>query len=65
MMEDSTDQNRVMAILRSALENTNDAFITIDQSQKILFFNKAAEKIFGYDRREVLGHDLGVIMTPT
>lgn len=53
-----------LAVLKGAVENTNEAFVTIDRSQKVLFFNKAAEKIFGYSREEVLGRDLDVIMSP-
>ncbi|NTV31766.1 MAG: PAS domain S-box protein, partial [Deltaproteobacteria bacterium] len=49
---------------KGAVENTNEAFVTIDRNQEVLFFNKAAEKIFGYSREEVLGRDLDVIMSP-
>jgi two-component system sensor kinase FixL len=56
--------NKEMAILMSAVENTNEAFVTIDQHHKVLFFNKAAEKIFDYKREEVIGRDLDVIMSP-
>jgi two-component system sensor kinase FixL len=63
-MEDRDDDTKELAVLKGAVENTNEAFVTIDQSQKVLFFNKAAEKIFGYSREEVLGRDLDVIMSP-
>ena len=59
------DEKRVLMILRHAVENTNEAFITIDEGHNVLFFNKAAEEIFGYSREEVAGHDLDVIMSPT
>jgi len=58
------DENQVLAILRRALENTNEAFVTIDEDHEVIFFNKAAERIFGYSQQEVLGHDLDVIMSP-
>lgn len=61
---DVPDENKALAILRSAVENTNEAFVTIDKNHKVLFFNKAAERIFGYSRDEVIGHDLSVIMSP-
>lgn len=63
-MEDRDDDINELAVLKGAVENTNEAFVTIDQNQKVLFFNKAAEKIFGYSRDEVLGRDLDVIMSP-
>ncbi len=64
-MGDRRDENRVLAILKTAVENTNEAFVTIDENSKVVFFNKAAEKIFGYSRDEVVGHDLAIIMSPT
>jgi PAS domain S-box-containing protein len=63
-MEDRDNDIKELAVLKGAVENTNEAFVTIDQRQRVLFFNKAAEKIFGYSRDEVLGRDLDVIMSP-
>ena len=64
-MGDRDNDIEELAVLKGAVENTNEAFVTIDQKQKVLFFNKAAEKIFGYSRKEVLGRGLDVIMSPT
>jgi len=58
------DENQGLVILKHAIENTNEAFVTIDENHKVLFFNKAAEKIFGYNRRDVIGRDLNIIMSP-
>ena len=63
-VEDRDHDIKELAVLKGAVENTNEAFVTIDRKQKVLFFNKAAEKIFGYSREEVLGRDLDVIMSP-
>ena len=62
--DDRKNQNQEMMILKHAVENTNEAFVTIDENHKVIFFNKAAEEIFGYSRKEVIGHDLNVIMSP-
>lgn len=62
--ETAAETQKKFIILKNAVENTNEAFVTIDEASKVIFFNKAAEKMFGYDRAEVLGHDLGVILTP-
>jgi two-component system, LuxR family, sensor kinase FixL len=51
-------------ILREAIENTNEGFVTIDENHQVLIFNKAAEKIFGYSREEVIGNDLAVVLAP-
>lgn len=61
-MPDRDEVNKEFSILRSAVENTNEAFVTIDEDHKVYLFNKAAEKIFGYGREEVVGRDLDVIM---
>ena len=63
-MKHRPEGGKTLAILRSAVENTNEAFVTIDDRQKVLFFNKAAEKMFGYSRADVVGRRLDVIMTP-
>jgi PAS domain S-box-containing protein len=49
-------------ILRGATENTNEGFVTIDEQHQVIVFNKAAERIFGYTREEVVGRDLGLIL---
>ncbi len=64
-MGDRDDENKVLTILNSAVENTNEAFVTIDENHQVVFFNKAAEEIFGYTREEVLGYDLNEIMSPS
>ena len=60
-----SENNQEMVILRNAIENTNEAFVTIDENHIVIFFNRAAEKIFGYSRKEVIGRDLDVIMSPS
>ena len=51
-------------LLEEAVENTNEAFVTIDENHRVLLFNRAAEKLFGYNRDEVLGRDLNLILSP-
>lgn len=64
-MQDRRNGSKEVTILKRAVENTNEAFVTIDRYHKVLFFNRAAEKIFGYSREEVIGNDLNAIMAPT
>lgn len=47
---------------RAILETTVDAIITIDEAGTITSFNRAAERIFGYDAREVMGQNVRVLM---
>ncbi len=47
---------------RSVAETANDAIITIDVRGQIVFWNSAAEKIFGYPRKEIMGKQLAAII---
>jgi two-component system, LuxR family, sensor kinase FixL len=58
-----SSSKREAIILREAIENTNEGFVTIDEHHQVIIFNKAAEKIFGYSREEVMGRDLGLILS--
>jgi two-component system, cell cycle sensor histidine kinase and response regulator CckA len=44
------------------LDNSPDAIISVDPSYEIVVFNKAAERIFGFDAGEVLGESLDVLI---
>ncbi len=48
------------AILDAAL----DAVITIDHHGRVLEFNSAAERTFGYSKQEVLGRELAALIVP-
>ncbi|MBF0157868.1 MAG: response regulator, partial [Magnetococcales bacterium] len=46
------------------LENALDAIITIDGKGLVCGFNPAAEKLFGYQRREITGRGLSEFIVP-
>jgi PAS domain S-box-containing protein len=54
------DEALTQAILRSAI----DAVITMDEWGRVLEFNPAAERMFGYSRDEAIGEDLGDLVVP-
>jgi PAS domain S-box-containing protein len=50
------------AQFRVLAETASDAIITIDKASRMLFVNPAAERIFGYTRKELLGQNLTMLM---
>jgi PAS domain S-box-containing protein len=53
-----TSRERLASIVDSAM----DAIIAVDQEQRIVTFNVAAEKAFGYNASEVLGQPLDLLI---
>jgi PAS domain S-box-containing protein len=51
-------QNRIEGIINSAM----DAIITTDDNQRIVLFNKAAERMFGTREDEMLGKDINALI---
>ena len=51
----------IAGILRK-LRFSYEAIISIDESQRVVIFNKGAEKIFGYEAREVIGKPIDLLI---
>jgi PAS domain S-box-containing protein len=51
-------------VLADALDVVADGVIVVDSEQRVLFFNRAAERIFGYRASEVVDGALGRLMPP-
>ncbi len=49
---------------RRIAETASDAIITIDQESRIIFSNRAVERILGYSRNELMGQSLTLLMPP-
>lgn len=47
---------------RAILDTATDGIVSIDSNQRVILFNNAAEKIFGYSRKEILGQDLNLLI---
>ena len=55
-LRESEERYRIVA------ETASDAIITINEDSTLLFVNRAAEHIFGYTAREMLGQKLTMLM---
>jgi len=49
---------RSEARLRGILDSAMDAIVTVDEDQRIVIFNRAAEEVFGWSQAEALGEPL-------
>ena len=49
---------------RAIAENSPDAIITADPSTTMLYCNRAAEKMFGYTRQELVGQSTALLLPP-
>ncbi|HET9003225.1 MAG TPA: ATP-binding protein [Gemmatimonadaceae bacterium] len=57
-----TDARALEARFEGILEIAADAIITVDESQRIVHFNRGAERIFGYQAAEVIGQPLNILI---
>ncbi|MBF0343425.1 MAG: PAS domain S-box protein [Nitrospirae bacterium] len=49
-------------LLRSVVQSTKDAIVTIEGDGNILFWNRGAEDIFGYKEKDVKGQPLTIVI---
>ena len=56
------DARALEARFEGILEIAADAIITVDESQRIVHFNRGAERIFGYQAAEVIGQPLNMLI---
>ncbi len=52
------------APLAAVLEAALDAIVTLDDQGKVLHFNPAAERLFGYTQPDALGRDISDLIAP-
>ncbi|NPC56982.1 PAS domain-containing sensor histidine kinase [Caenimonas soli] len=56
------EQMRLAARLAGLLDSAMDGIITIDEGQRIVLYNRAAEKIFGWPAAQVVGQRLAMLL---
>src|SRR5512139_4142510 len=48
--------------LATLLDNISEAIVATDKTYQIVYFNRAAEKVFGYRVEEILGRPLDLLI---
>src|SRR5215216_1705787 len=61
---DRRERRRAEARFAGVLDATADAIIAVDEDQRIVLFNRSAERIFGYTAAEAYGQSLGMLLPP-
>ncbi|MFL5562718.1 MAG: ATP-binding protein [Gemmatimonadaceae bacterium] len=56
------DASAIEARFEGILAIAADAIITIDESQRVVHFNRGAERIFGYSAAEMIGQSLNILI---
>jgi two-component system sensor kinase FixL len=49
---------------RTILDTATNAILSVDEDHRIVLFNNAAERIFAYSRKEILGKNLSLLVPP-
>ena len=61
-VKDITSERQAQEIVRQTLEQAIDAVVTIDENNCVTFYNKAAEKLWGYEKKEVIGKNVKMLV---
>ena len=62
VLKDITAKRERREVITQTLEQSIDAVVTINEQNKVTFFNTAAEKLWGYERDEVIGNNVSMLV---
>ncbi len=61
-VRDISAERNARELINQTLEQTIDAVVTIDGNNNVTFFNAAAERLWGYQRSEVVGRNVKMLV---
>src|SRR5437764_14819267 len=61
--QDITERSKADQKFKSLLESAPDAIVIVNGEGTIVLVNSQAEKIFGYQREELLGREIEILVT--
>lgn len=61
-VRDVTREKNTQDTIQQTLEQALDAVVSIDRQNNVTFFNRAAEKLWGYSRHDVLGKNVKMLV---
>lgn len=61
-VKDITEQHEAIQRIDQTLEGCLDAVVTIDERNNVIFFNGAAERLWGCSREDVLGNNVKMLV---
>lgn len=64
VVEDASEQRRADALFHGLLESAPDAMVIIGPDGRIRLANRRTDLLFGYDRQELIGQEIEVLVPP-
>ncbi|WP_281284948.1 PAS domain S-box protein [Chitinolyticbacter meiyuanensis] len=61
-VKDITRERNARETINQTLEQALDAVVMIDENNLVTFFNRAAEQLWGYERKEVIGQNVKMLV---
>jgi PAS domain S-box-containing protein len=62
--DESVDNSQLHSLLAAIVENSDDAIFSKNLNGRVLTWNKAAERMYGYSAEAIIGQDVTVLLPP-